>query len=97
MRPTAITNSVVVSNAIPEKKAAEKQWAVLSAVLFPCWVSGLCHIFVSIVGIVLGIINIAQKNPQKGMAIAGIILSVLGLLLTVAFIFIYVVLIAAAM
>ena len=43
----------------------------------------------SIAGIILGIINLVQKNPQKGMAIAGIILSVLGFLLVWVFIFIY--------
>ena len=50
-------------------------------------------LIISIVGIILGIVNIAKKNPQKGMAIGGIITSVLGLLLSIAMI---IILIAAA-
>lgn len=41
--------------------------------------------FVAIVGVILGVVNIAQDNPNKGMAIAGIILSVLGFLLSIFF------------
>ncbi len=95
--PNSYNGPVVVSNAIPEKSGGKAVGSLVCGIISVLGFWSFVTFFVSIVGIVLGIINIAQKNPQKGMAIAGIILSVLGLLLTVAYIFIYVVLISAAM
>lgn len=88
--PNNYNGPVVVSNAIPEKSGGK---AVASLVLgiisiLGCW--SFITIVLSIVGVILGIVNIAQQNPQKGMAIAGIILSILGFLLSIAILIVYI-------
>ncbi len=90
--PNNYNGPVVVSNAIPEKSGGKAVGSLVCGIISIVGFWSFITIVVSIVGIILGIINIAQKNPQKGMAIAGIITSVLGLLLSVGYIFLYVVL-----
>ncbi|WWR16863.1 DUF4190 domain-containing protein [Lachnospiraceae bacterium JLR.KK008] len=83
--PNNYNGPVVVANAIPEKNG---KYAVASLVLgilslIFCWTIAAGFVM-SIIGLIMGIISLAKKNPQKGMAIAGVILSVLALLLSVA-------------
>lgn len=86
---------VVVSNAIPEKSGkyavASLACGIISIVLF--W-SVLIGLAIGIAGIVFGIINLAKKRPLKGIAIAGIITSVLGVLIGFAFLLLYIVAVA---
>lgn len=83
--PNQYRGPVVVSNAIPEKNGA---LAVSSLV---CGIIGLVGFWsvipsaiIALVGLILGILNLAKKDPQKGMAIAGVVISVLALLLSLA-------------
>ena len=85
--PNNYNGPVVVSNAIPEKSGGKAVGSLVCGILSVLGFWSFVTIVLSIVGIVLGIINIAQHNPQKGMAIAGIILSAVGLFLTIGYIF----------
>lgn len=93
--PNNYNGPIVVSNAIPEKSGGKAVGSLVCGIISIIGFWSFITIIVAIVGIVLGIINIAQKNPQKGMAIAGIVMSVLGLLLSIGFFFLYVLLAAA--
>lgn len=84
-----------MSNAIPEKSGGKAVGSLVCGIISILGFWSFITIVVSVVGIILGIINIAQKNPQKGMAIAGIITSVLGLLLSIGFFFLYIVAVMA--
>lgn len=83
--PNNYNGPVVVSNAIPEKNGrhavSSLVLGILSLIFFWTIIPG---IIMSIIGIIMGIINIAGKHPQRGMAIAGIIISVLALMLSAA-------------
>ena len=87
--PNNYNGPVVVANAVPEKNGGKAVASLVCGILsiLGSWSFG--SIGLGIAGIILGIINLVQRNPQKGMAIAGIILSVLGFLLVWVFIFIY--------
>ena len=93
--PNTYNGPVVVSNAIPEKSGGKAVGSLVCGIISILGFWSFITIVVSVVGIILGIINIAQKNPQKGMAIAGIITSVLGLLLSIGFFFLYIVAVMA--
>ncbi len=93
--PNNYNGPVVVSNAIPEKSGGKAVGSLVCGIISILGFWSFITIVVSVVGIILGIINIAQKNPQKGMAIAGIITSVLGLLLSIGFFFLYIVAVMA--
>lgn len=87
--PNNYNGPVVVANAVPEKNGGKAVASLVCGILSILGSWSFVSIGLSIAGIILGIINLVQKNPQKGMAIAGIILSVLGFLLVWVFIFIY--------
>lgn len=94
--PNNYSGPVVVSNAIPTKSGGLAVGSLVCGIiaLVGFW-SVIPSAILAIVGVVLGIVNIAKKNPSKGMAIAGIIVSILGFLLSVATGIVYVA--AAAM
>jgi len=94
IEPNNYNGPIVVANAIPSKNGGLAVGSLVCGIIgiVSFW-SVAPSLIISIVGIILGIVNIAKKNPQKGMAIGGIITSVLGLLLSIAMI---VILIAAA-
>ena len=83
--PNNYNGPVVVSNAIPTKSGGLAVGSLVCGIigLVGFW-SVIPSFIIAIVGIILGIVNIAKKNPQKGMAIAGIIISVLALILSIA-------------
>ena len=87
--PNNYNGPVVVANAVPEKNGGKAVASLVCGILSILGSWSFVSIGLSIAGIILGIINLVQKNPQKEMAIAGIILSVLGFLLVWVFIFIY--------
>lgn len=89
--PNHYNGPVVVADAIPKKSGAcavtSLVCGIISIVAF--W-SVAPSLIIAVVGLIFGIVNLAKKNPQKGMAIAGIITSLLGLLLSAAMVVIYV-------
>ncbi len=95
--PNNYNGPVMVSNAIPEKSGGKAVGSLVCGIIsiLGCW--SYVTIVLSIVGIVLGIINLAQHNPQRGMAIAGIITSVIGLLLSIGIILLIVVAVASGL
>lgn len=88
--PNNYNGPVVVSNAIPEKSGGKAVGSLVCGILSVLGFWSFVTIIIAVVGIVLGIMNIAQHNPQKGMAIAGIIISAVGLFLCVGLIFVYI-------
>ncbi len=95
--PNNYNGPVMVSNAIPEKSGGKAVGSLVCGIIsiLGCW--SYVTVVLSIVGIVLGIVSIAQQNPQKGMAIAGIITSVIGLLLSIGIILLVIVAAASGM
>ena len=78
---------IVVANAAPVKGSGglgigSLVCGIIS--IFGFWAG--VTLIVAIVGVVLGAVNNAQDNSNKGMAIAGIILSIIGFLLSIVFI-----------
>ena len=76
----------LVRNAVPKNNSS---MAVASLVLgifglIGCWVP-VWNIVLSIAGIVCGIICLAKDLKSKGMGIAGIVISTLGLLFSIVF------------
>ncbi len=93
--PNDYNGPVRVSNAIPEKTGGKAVGSLVCGIisLVGFWTIG--SIVLSIIGIVLGIVSIAQKSPNKGMAIAGIVTSVIGMLLSALLIFLAAMMMAA--
>lgn len=83
--PNNYNGPIVVADAIPKKSGACAVTSLVCGIIsiLAFW-SVAPSLIVSIVGLIFGIVNLAKKNPQKGMAIAGIITSLLGLLLSIA-------------
>ncbi len=77
---------VVVSNAIPQKNGGLAVGSLVCGIISILGFWSLITFILAIVGVVLGIVNNAQDNPNKGMAIAGVILNIIGFLLTIIFI-----------
>ncbi len=82
---------VVVSNAIPEKSGKYAVGSLACGIIsiLCCW-STLLGIGLSIAGLVLGIISLTKKCPLKGVAIAGIVASALGILLSFAILILFI-------
>ena len=81
--------------AQPQKN--QSGYAVASLILGICGLSFfVCGfgIICGIVGLILGIVSLAKKYDNKGMAVAGIILSALSVILTFALIIVYIAAIA---
>lgn len=72
----------VVYDAVPDKNSNLAVAALVFGIMgiIFCWFPFL-NLVLSIVGIICAIISLSKKNPGKGMAIAGLILSIIGLLL----------------
>ncbi|MBO5093226.1 MAG: DUF4190 domain-containing protein [Lachnospiraceae bacterium] len=89
--PNNYNGPVVVADAIPKKSGACAVTSLVCGIIsiLAFW-SVAPSLIIAIVGLVFGIVNFAKRNPQKGMAIAGIITSLLGLLLSAAMVVIYV-------
>ncbi len=73
----------VVYDAVPEKNHNASIVALVLGILgiVFCWIPG-CNFVLNIIGIVCGAVSLGKKNPGTGMAVAGLILSIIGLLLT---------------
>ncbi len=72
----------VVYDAVPEKNHNAAIVALVLGILgiVFCWIPG-CNFVLNIIGIVCGAVSLGKKNPGTGMAVAGLILSIIGLLL----------------
>ncbi len=72
----------VVYDAVPEKNHNASIVALVLGILgiVFCWIPG-CNFVLNIIGIVCGAVSLGKKNPGTGMAVAGLILSIIGLLL----------------
>ena len=88
--PNNYNGPIVVSNAVPQKSGGLAVGSLVCGIIsiLGCW--SVITIIVAIVGVVLGAVNNAQDNPNKGMAIAGIILSIIGFLFSCFMIVIWV-------
>lgn len=80
----------VVYDAVPSNHNGVAVAALICGILsiFFCWVP-LVDLGVSIAAVVCGIITLTKKYDGKGMAIAGLITGVIGLLLSLYFMFCY--------
>ena len=83
--PNNYNGPIVVSNAVPPKTGGLAVGSLVCGIISILGFWSLITLVVSIVGVVLGAVNNAQENPNKGMAIAGIILNVIGFLLSLFF------------
>lgn len=74
----------VVYDAVPEKNHNAAVSALVLGIIgiVFCWVP-FCNFVLCIIGIVCGAVSLGKKNPGTGMAVAGLILSIIGLLLAV--------------
>ena len=86
--PNGYNGPIVVANAVPPKSGGLAVGSLVCGIITVICFWSVVTIIAAIVGIVLGAVNNAQDNPNKGMAVAGIILNVLSIFLTIAFIFI---------
>ena len=86
--PNNYNGPIVVANAVPEKSGGLAIGSLVCGIISILGFWSVITAIVAIVGVVLGIVNNAQDNPNKGMAIAGIILNIIGFLLSIFFIII---------
>lgn len=84
--PNSYNGPIVVANAVPSKSGGLAVGSLVCGIISIIGFWSFITLILAIVGVVLGAVNNAQDNPNKGMAIAGIILSVIGFLLTIFFI-----------
>ena len=86
--PNNYNGPVVVTNAVPasSKGGGFAVGSLVCGIISILGFWSIITLIVALVGAVLGIVNNAQENPNKGMAIAGIILSIIGFLLTIFYI-----------
>ena len=89
---------IVIGEPVPDKRTT-KNLAICSLVL---GILAIVFSFLPYIGIILalialpqGIVSLVQKRPGKGLAIAGIITGIFGRLLSILFIFVYVVAVLA--
>lgn len=85
--PNGYNGPIVVTNAIPasSKSGGLAVGSLVCGIISILGFWSLITLIVAIVGAVLGIVNNTQENPNKGMAIAGIILNIIGFLLSIFF------------
>lgn len=83
--PNNYNGPIVVSNAVAPKSGGLAVGSLVCGIIsiIGCW--SLITLIVAVVGVVLGTVNNVQDNPNKGMAIAGIILSIVGFLFSIVF------------
>ena len=86
--PNGYNGPIAVANAAPPKSGGLAIGSLVCGIITVICFWSVVTIIAAIAGIVLGGVNNAQDNPNKGMAAAGIILNVLSIFLTIAFIFI---------
>lgn len=79
---------IITSNTIHPKTGGLAVGSLVCGIISIVGFWSFITLILAIVGAILGIVNIAQDNPNKGTAIAGIILNTVGLLLTIFFIMI---------
>ena len=80
--PNNYNGPIVVSNAAPARGGGLAVGSLVCGIISVICFWSYITLILAIVGVVLGAVNNAQDNANKGMAIAGIILNVLGALLT---------------
>ena len=88
--PNNYNGPIVVSNATAPKSGGLAVGSLVCGIISILGFWSVITLVLAIVGVVLGAVNNAQDNPNKGMAIAGIILSIIGFLLAIFFIIILV-------
>ena len=86
--PNNYNGPIVVANAVPTKGGGLAVGSLVCGIISILGFWSMITVIVAIVGVVLGAVNNAQDNPNKGMAIAGIILNIIGFLLSIFFIII---------
>ena len=74
---------IVVTNAVPPKTGNLAVGSLVLGIISLIGFWAVITFILAIIGVVLGAVNNAQDNPNKGMAIAGIILNVIGFLLSI--------------
>ncbi len=84
--PNHYGGPIIVQNAAPQKTGGLAVGSLVCGIICVVGFWSLITLIVAIVGVVLGAVNNAQDNPNKGMAIAGIILNLVGFILTAMFI-----------
>ena len=86
--PNGYNGPIVVTNAVPSsaKSGGLAIGSLVCGIISIIGFWSIITLIVAIVGAVLGIVNNAQENPNKGMAVAGIILNIIGFLLSLFFI-----------
>lgn len=85
--PNGYSGPIVVSNAVPAKTGGPAVGSLVCGIISIICFWSIVTIIAAVVGLVLGIVNIAQDQPNKGLAVAGIVTNCLAILLTIAFIF----------
>lgn len=84
--PNNYNGPIVVSNAAAPKSGGLAVGSLVCGIISILGFWSVITLILAIVGVVLGAVNNAQDNPNKGMAIAGIILSIIGFLLAIFFV-----------
>ena len=84
--PNNYGGPIMVSNAAPQKTGGLAVGSLVCGIICIIGFWSFVTLILAIVGVVLGAVNNAQDNPNKGMAIAGIILNIVGFLFTILFI-----------
>ena len=85
--PNGYNGPIVVSNAVPPKSGGLALGSLVCGIISILCFWSIITILVAIIGVVLGIVNVAQGQSNKGLAIAGIITGCLAIILTIAFLF----------
>lgn len=84
--PYGYSRPIIAANAVPPKTGALAVGSLVCGIISLIGFWSFVTLIAAIVGVVLGVVNNAQDNPNKGMAVAGIILNIVGFLLTIFFI-----------
>ena len=81
-----VPNQGYAANAVPPKTGGLAVGSLVCGIISLIGFWSFITLIAAIVGVVLGAVNNARDNPNKGMAVAGIILNIIGFLLTIFFI-----------
>lgn len=86
--PNNYNGPIIVSNAVTPKSGGLAVGCLVCGIIsiIGCW--SLVTLILAIVGVVLGAVNNAQDQPNKVMAVVGIILNCIGFMLSILYLFI---------
>ena len=85
------SNKVIITNQLDGKSNNPSIISLvlgIISILF-CW-AYICSIITGIIGVITGCISLTKKRGSSNMAITGIVLSIVGFLFNVAFLFIFI-------